>query len=104
LVYKDAKHILSQFDQLQHYCKVSKNFLSNEPISIEDLVPNKQLPKPIIKPNRTFCDRVLDSFFGDGPNNKYALICKSCYHHNGLCFKEDLPYFSNYMILKIYKN
>lgn len=50
------------------------------------------LPRPIIAPNRTVFDKVLDFFIGDGPNNRYALICKSCHFHNGMALKEEFEY------------
>lgn len=33
---------------------------------------------------RTTADKVVDFVLGDGPNNRYALICRSCATHNGL--------------------
>ncbi|KAI8621401.1 hypothetical protein BC830DRAFT_1094343 [Chytriomyces sp. MP71] len=37
-------------------------------------------------PSSSWFDRVMDAVIGDteGPQNKYALICKSCFEHNGL--------------------
>ncbi|KAJ3403207.1 hypothetical protein CcCBS67573_g01388 [Chytriomyces confervae] len=37
-------------------------------------------------PSSTWFDRVMDAVVGgeEGPQNKYALICKSCFEHNGL--------------------
>lgn len=39
---------------------------------------------------RTKVDRFVDYFLGDGPNNRYALICESCHRHNGLVREQDL--------------
>ena len=29
---------------------------------------------------------------GDGPNNRYALICSQCHSHNGMALKEEFEY------------
>lgn len=50
------------------------------------------LPRPIIAPNRTIFDKILDFFIGEGPNNRFALICKSCHFHNGMALKEEFEY------------
>ncbi|CAF0948860.1 unnamed protein product [Brachionus calyciflorus] len=50
------------------------------------------LPRPIITPNRTFFDKILDFIIGEGPNNRYALICKNCHFHNGMALKEEFEY------------
>jgi len=34
------------------------------------------LPRPIIAPNRTFLDKILDFVIGEGPNNRYILFLK----------------------------
>lgn len=52
------------------------------------------LPRPIINPNRTFLDKILDFMIGEGPNNRYALICRSCHFHNGMALKEEFEYIA----------
>lgn len=32
------------------------------------------LPRPIINPNRTFFDKLLDFIVGEGPNNRYTIL------------------------------
>lgn len=51
-------------------------------------------PKPIpVKPKeRTVADKFVDYLVGDGPNNRYALICKVCHSHNGMALMEDFEY------------
>jgi hypothetical protein len=41
-------------------------------------------------PTRTALDKVVDYVLGEGPNSRYALICKHCYAHNGLVLPDDL--------------
>ncbi|KAI8912666.1 hypothetical protein EDD86DRAFT_245545 [Gorgonomyces haynaldii] len=44
-------------------------------------------PKPIEPPQPpSWLDKVLDAIVGDGdgPQNKYALVCEECFTHNGL--------------------
>uniref|UniRef100_A0AC34GU44 Endoplasmic reticulum junction formation protein lunapark n=1 Tax=Panagrolaimus sp. ES5 TaxID=591445 RepID=A0AC34GU44_9BILA len=38
---------------------------------------------------RTPIDRIIDFVVGDGPNNRYALICKRCQTHNGMALPEE---------------
>ena len=39
---------------------------------------------------RSALDKVVDFVLGDGPNNRFALICASCYTHNGLVRPEEV--------------
>ena len=39
---------------------------------------------------RTALDRVVDFMVKDGPNNRYALICRKCMAHNGLARPETV--------------
>lgn len=36
--------------------------------------------------------QVIEYLVGDGPNNRYALICKQCFSHNGMALKEEFDY------------
>ncbi|XP_012240648.1 endoplasmic reticulum junction formation protein lunapark-A isoform X2 [Bombus impatiens] len=51
------------------------------------------LPRPILSPQRTSLDRIIDYLIGDGPSNRYALICRGCELHNGMALKEEFEYF-----------
>ena len=31
---------------------------------------------------------------GDGPNNRYALICQKCHSHNGMALRDEFEYIS----------
>lgn len=39
---------------------------------------------------RTNMDKLFDFMLGEGPNNRFALICSQCGTHNGLIREEDL--------------
>jgi hypothetical protein len=39
-------------------------------------------------------DRLLEYLVGDGPQNRYALICVNCSSHNGMAMKEEFEYIS----------
>ena len=41
---------------------------------------------------RGYMDRVVEYLVGDGPNNRYALICRQCQSHNGMALKEEFEY------------
>ncbi|KAJ3076245.1 hypothetical protein HDU98_004858 [Podochytrium sp. JEL0797] len=44
-------------------------------------------PAALTPSQSTWFDRVMDAVVGDteGPQTKYALVCQSCFDHNGLC-------------------
>lgn len=41
-------------------------------------------------------DRLVEYVVGDGPNNRYALICRQCDSHNGMSLKEEFEYFREF--------
>ncbi|KAF5307474.1 hypothetical protein FQR65_LT06829 [Abscondita terminalis] len=52
------------------------------------------MPRAVLPRERSFFDRMVDYLVGDGPSNRYALICKNCYSHNGMAFRDEVEYFS----------
>ncbi|XP_011055613.1 PREDICTED: protein lunapark-B isoform X1 [Acromyrmex echinatior] len=52
------------------------------------------LPRPVLPQQRTIIDRLVDYLVGDGPANRYALICRQCESHNGMALKEEFEYFA----------
>lgn len=52
------------------------------------------LPRPVLPRERSTMDRILEYLVGDGPQNRYALICKFCHSHNGMALKEEYEYVS----------
>ncbi|TGZ53583.1 Uncharacterized protein DBV15_05136 [Temnothorax longispinosus] len=52
------------------------------------------LPRPVLPHQRTVIDRLVDYLVGDGPSNRYALICRQCESHNGMALKEEFEYFA----------
>ena len=51
------------------------------------------LPRPVLPRQRNYLDRLIDYIMGDGPSNRYALICRQCESHNGMALKEEFEYF-----------
>ncbi|XP_043590817.1 endoplasmic reticulum junction formation protein lunapark-A-like [Bombus pyrosoma] len=51
------------------------------------------LPRPVLPRQRTYLDRLIDYLVGDGPSNRYALVCRNCDSHNGMALKEEFEYF-----------
>ncbi|XP_022913793.1 endoplasmic reticulum junction formation protein lunapark isoform X2 [Onthophagus taurus] len=56
--------------------------------------PISPLPRSILPRERSVFDKVVEYLVGDGPSNRYALICKQCSSHNGMALKEEFEYLS----------
>jgi len=56
--------------------------------------PLRPLPRPILPRERGFFDRLMDFCVGDGPHQRYALICRHCGGHNGMALQEEFEYVS----------
>lgn len=54
--------------------------------------PGPPLPRPILARDRGYMDRMVEFLVGDGPSNRYALICKQCQSHNGMALREEFEY------------
>ncbi|XP_021936390.1 protein lunapark-A isoform X2 [Zootermopsis nevadensis] len=52
------------------------------------------MPRPILPRDRSYLDKLVEYLVGDGPSNRYALICKQCESHNGMALKEEFEYFA----------
>uniref|UniRef100_A0A8D0XMT7 Endoplasmic reticulum junction formation protein lunapark n=1 Tax=Sus scrofa TaxID=9823 RepID=A0A8D0XMT7_PIG len=96
--YKTAKLILERFDPDS---KKAKEF---EPPSAGVAVtprpgqglhpPGPPLARPILPRERGALDRIVEYLVGDGPQNRYALICQQCFSHNGMALKEEFEYIA----------
>ncbi|XP_051987003.1 endoplasmic reticulum junction formation protein lunapark-B isoform X1 [Xyrauchen texanus] len=56
--------------------------------------PGPPLTRPILPRERSAVDRVIEYLVGDGPQNRYALICQQCFSHNGMALKEEFEYIA----------
>lgn len=56
--------------------------------------PGPPLARPVIPKERGAMDRVIEYLVGDGPQNRYALICQQCLSHNGMALKEEFEYIA----------
>ncbi|XP_034042555.1 endoplasmic reticulum junction formation protein lunapark-A [Thalassophryne amazonica] len=54
--------------------------------------PGPPLVRPVLPRERGAVDRVIEYLVGDGPQNRYALICQQCESHNGMALKEEFEY------------
>ncbi|XP_065787869.1 endoplasmic reticulum junction formation protein lunapark isoform X5 [Muntiacus reevesi] len=96
--YKTAKLILERFDPDS---KKAKEF---EPPSAGATAtprpgqglhpPGPPLARPILPRERGALDRIVEYLVGDGPQNRYALICQQCFSHNGMALKEEFEYIA----------
>ncbi|KAJ6660741.1 hypothetical protein lerEdw1_017367 [Lerista edwardsae] len=56
--------------------------------------PGPPLARPILPRERGALDRVVEYLVGDGPQNRYALICQQCFSHNGMALKEEFEFIA----------
>lgn len=56
--------------------------------------PGPPLARPLVPRERGAMDRVIEYLVGDGPQNRYALICQQCLSHNGMALKEEFEYIA----------
>uniref|UniRef100_A0A8C5XPM6 Endoplasmic reticulum junction formation protein lunapark n=1 Tax=Microcebus murinus TaxID=30608 RepID=A0A8C5XPM6_MICMU len=69
--------------------------LSSQSASITGLhPPGPPLARPILPRERGALDRIVEYLVGDGPQNRYALICQQCFSHNGMALKEEFEYIA----------
>ncbi|XP_041724605.1 endoplasmic reticulum junction formation protein lunapark-A [Coregonus clupeaformis] len=54
----------------------------------------RPLARPVLPRDRGAMDRVIEYLVGDGPQNRYALICQQCLTHNGMALKEEFEYIA----------
>ncbi|RWS29253.1 protein lunapark-like protein [Leptotrombidium deliense] len=53
-----------------------------------------RLPRPVFPQNRGVVEKLVDYVVGDGPSNRYALICFNCKSHNGMALKDEFEYLA----------
>ncbi|NXD20292.1 LNP protein, partial [Spelaeornis formosus] len=56
--------------------------------------PGPPLARPVLPQERGVVDRIIEYLVGDGPQNRYALICQQCFSHNGMALKEEFEYIA----------
>ncbi|XP_062861682.1 endoplasmic reticulum junction formation protein lunapark-A [Trichomycterus rosablanca] len=56
--------------------------------------PGPPLARPILPRERGALDKVIEYLVGDGPQNRYALVCQQCLSHNGMALKEEFEYIA----------
>ncbi|CAJ0942223.1 unnamed protein product, partial [Mesorhabditis belari] len=56
--------------------------------------PQRPPVRPYIREGKTVTDKLIDYFFGDGPNNRFALICGRCHNHNGMALPGEFEYLA----------
>jgi len=72
----------------------ASRMLQNATSIVGRSAPGPPLPRPVLPRDRGYMDRVVEYLVGDGPNNRYALICRQCQSHNGMALKEEFEYIA----------
>merc|ERR1712226_653557 len=71
------------------------NTAPGSPMITPHRLPARPIPPPSsVRSNsgRSTFDRMMEYIVGDGPGNKFALICSQCLNHNGMALKEEYEY------------
>jgi hypothetical protein len=88
------QHIRPQQHHQMNQPQNSNLVLRKPPVAM-NLPPRPIMPaRPFVPPNRSRVDKILDFLVGDGPSNRYALICRRCSSHNGMALKEEFEFIS----------
>ncbi|XP_053733738.1 endoplasmic reticulum junction formation protein lunapark-A [Synchiropus splendidus] len=56
--------------------------------------PGPPLARPVLPRERGAMDKVIEYLVGDGPSNRFALICQQCLSHNGMALKEEFEFIA----------
>ncbi len=56
--------------------------------------PGPPMPRPVLPRERSTTERLMELLVGDGPQNRYALICSECKSHNGMALREEFEFIS----------
>lgn len=63
------------------------------PSSVAVIRGMKRTPYPIIdNSQKSVVDKMVDYLIGDGPANRFAMICQQCFKHNGMALQEEYEY------------
>jgi len=54
--------------------------------------PGPPLPRPVLPRERGYLDKFVEFLVGDGPANRFALICRQCQSHNGMALRVEFEY------------
>uniref|UniRef100_A0A2M4ASJ5 Endoplasmic reticulum junction formation protein lunapark n=2 Tax=Anopheles triannulatus TaxID=58253 RepID=A0A2M4ASJ5_9DIPT len=64
-----------------------------QPFSARQPGVYRRTPFPIINHNdKSVVEKMVDYLVGDGPNNRFAMICSECFMHNGMALKEEYEF------------
>lgn len=79
--------LLAQTPNNNNNRSYSQHFSVSNVADRQHLVPSiqsKRTPYPVIDFNKkTVIDKMVDYLINDGASNRFAMICKECYRHNG---------------------
>ncbi|KAK4299269.1 hypothetical protein Pmani_028444 [Petrolisthes manimaculis] len=62
--------------------------------SMGGVPPGPPMPRPVLPRERGYLDRFIEYLVGDGPANRFALVCRQCESHNGMALKDEFQYLA----------
>ncbi|KAG7157754.1 endoplasmic reticulum junction formation protein lunapark-A-like isoform X2 [Homarus americanus] len=60
----------------------------------DGIPPGPPMPRPVLPRERGYLDRFIEYLVGDGPTNRFALVCRQCESHNGMALKDEFQYLA----------
>lgn len=64
------------------------------PPGVRGGAPGPPLPRPVLPRERGYLDKFVEYLVGDGPANRFALVCRQCQSHNGMALREEFEYIA----------
>lgn len=58
--------------------------------------PGPPMPRPVLPRERGYLDRFIEYLVGDGPANRFALVCRQCESHNGMALQDEFQYLGEW--------
>lgn len=87
--FRSPQMMASQQQQNQQMLNRSAFFQSTP------VLQRPRTPFPIIdQRDKGMLEKMVDYLIGDGPANRFAMICKNCFGHNGMVLQEEYDYAS----------
>lgn len=82
---RQLMNVNANISALQHRMNSQTPHSLISPSAVSAVRSIKRTPYPIIdSTQKSVVDKMVDYLIGDGPSNRFAMICQQCFKHNGM--------------------